>query len=78
MRQSRTKIVDKWDDFVKAINEGNFVLAHWCEDEKVAEEIKKETGATIRCLPFEFLVENGRCIKSNKPSKRRYLFARAY
>jgi len=78
MRQSRTKIVDKWDDFVKAIDEGNFVLTHWCEDEKVAEEIKEETGATIRCLPFEFLEENGRCIKSNKPSKRRYLFARAY
>ena len=77
-RISQTKIINSWDDFVKAINENNFVLAHWCGETKVEKEIKEETGATIRCLPFNQPEETGVCIKSGKPSKRRALFAKAY
>ena len=28
--------------------------AHWSDDADVEAQIKEETGATIRCLPFEF------------------------
>lgn len=75
---SRIKTVDSWDDFVSAIENGGFALAHWCEDADVEKQIKEETGATIRCIPFEQKQETGACIKSNKPSSGRVIFAKAY
>ncbi len=77
-RIHHTKKVDAWDDFVKAIEEGNFVLAHWCGDADVEKQIKEETGATIRCIPFDQVQEEGKCIKSGKPSIGRVVFAKAY
>lgn len=77
-RIKNTKSVDNWDDFKKAIENGSFVLAHWSGDAKVEENIKKETGATIRCLPFDEKMENGKCIYSQKPSTQRVLFAKTY
>lgn len=77
-RTQHLKKVDEWGDFVQSIKEGNFVLAHWCGDEKVEKQIKEETGATIRCIPFEQKIEEGKCIKSGKSSSGRVLFAKAY
>lgn len=77
-QKEKTRSVDSWEDFVKAIDEGNFVLAHWSGEESDEAAIKKETGATIRCLPFGQPAESGRCVKSGKPSKMRALFAKAY
>jgi prolyl-tRNA synthetase len=77
-RSERTKRVDAWDDFVAAIEAGNFVLAHWDGDAATEEAIKKETGATIRCIPFDQEKETGNCIKSGKPSTGRVIFAKAY
>lgn len=78
LRVQKTKTVDTWDDFVKEINDNNFVLAHWSGDNEVEQKIKQETGATIRCIPFEQATENGQCVYSGKTSKKRVLFAKAY
>lgn len=78
LRKQKTKSVDTWDDFVKAIEEGNFVLAHWSGDAEVEAKIKEETGATIRCIAFDSKPEAGKCIKSGMPSERRVIFAKAY
>lgn len=75
---SKIKRVDDWDEFVKEIEAGNFVLAHWCGDKEVEQEIKEETKATIRCIPFDQAKEEGKCIKTGKPSTGRVIFARAY
>ncbi len=77
-RQAKTKIVDTWDDFVKAIEEGNFVHAHWCGDAAVEAQIKEETGATIRCIPLDAKEEAGVCIKTGRPSTKRVVFAKSY
>lgn len=77
-QKEKTKIVDSWDDFVKEIEGGNFVLAHWSGDASVEAQIKEETGATIRCIPFDSVEEEGKCIKSGKTSSRRVLFAKSY
>ena len=76
--KAKTKTIDTWDEFVKAINEGNFVMAHWSGDADVEAKIKEETGATIRCIPFNQPEEQGECIKSGKPSNKRVIFAKAY
>jgi prolyl-tRNA synthetase len=78
IRLQKTKTVDNWDDFVKEINNNNFVLAHWSGDSEVEEKIKQETSATIRCIPFDQKPELGKCVYSGKVSKKRVLFAKAY
>jgi len=70
---------DKWSDFVEITeNQGGFIMAHWDGTTETETKIKEETKATIRCIPFDFHEEGGRCIYSGKPSKGRVLFAISY
>ncbi len=73
-----TVSVDTWEDFKKAIDNNNFVMAHWSGDEEVELSIKEETGATVRCFPIGQENEDGLCIKSGKKSIGRVLFAKSY
>ena len=57
---------------------GGFISAHWDGSLKTEEKIKKETKATIRCIPLEKNSEKGKCIVSGKPSFQRVLFAISY
>jgi len=77
-RKEKTKVVDTWEDFVKEIEAGNFVLAHWGGNAEEEEQVKTETGATIRCIPFDQKEESGKCIKTGKPSNKRIIFAKSY
>lgn len=71
--------VDTYEDFKKVLDEkGGFVSAHWDGSIEVEEKIKAETKAAIRCIPFDAVEEEGVCIYSGRPSKKRVLFARAY
>jgi prolyl-tRNA synthetase len=78
-RKENTFYIDNWEDFVKTLdNPGGFIMAHWDGTAETEEKIKEETKATIRCIPFDSPDEDGKCIFSGKPSKRRVLFARSY
>jgi prolyl-tRNA synthetase len=78
-REENTFKVDTWADFKKTLDEpGGFILAHWDGTAETENRIKEETKATIRCIPFDSPEEDGKCIYSGKPSKRRVLFARSY
>lgn len=78
-RESMITKVDTWEDFQKTLDEkGGFVLAHWDETAETEIAIKEATKATIRCIPIDAPDEDGKCIFSGKPSKRRVLFAHSY
>ena len=78
-KSDNTFYVDKWSDFLEILdNQGGFIMAHWDGTADTEEAIKEETKATIRCIPFDAPEEEGKCIYSGKPSKRRVLFARSY
>lgn len=78
-RENNTHIVDSYDEFKDIIeNKGGFVLAHWDGSAETEQKIKDETKATIRCIPFDAPEEDGKCIYTGKPSKKRALFAKAY
>ena len=62
----------------KGYHNGAFVMAHWCGSEKCEEKIKKELSVTIRCIPFDSPIEDGKCISCDNASSRRVLFAKAY
>ncbi|MFG6385748.1 MAG: proline--tRNA ligase [Muribaculaceae bacterium] len=78
MRDSRVKKVDSYDEFKKEIENGGFFLCHWDGTPETEELIKAETKATIRCIPLDGEEEEGVCMVTGKPSKRRVIIARAY
>ncbi len=78
-RTSNTQEVDSYEDFkVKLKAEGGFFLAHWDGTSETEEKIKKETKATIRCIPLEQKTEIGKCMVTGKESKARVIFAKSY
>ncbi|MDR2937284.1 MAG: proline--tRNA ligase [Rikenellaceae bacterium] len=78
-RREMTTPVDTYDEFKRVLDEkGGFVLAHWDGTGETELQIKNETKATIRCIPFDAPEEEGKCILTGKPSKRRVIFARSY
>ncbi|MBR5906877.1 MAG: proline--tRNA ligase [Bacteroidales bacterium] len=79
-RNAHTYKVDTWDEFKEQIEKGGFLLCHWDGTAETEAKIQEETKATIRCIPSDSFVceEEGRCVYSGKPSKRRVIFARAY
>lgn len=71
--------VDTFDEFVKVLDtKAGFVSAHWDGTPETEELIKEKTKATIRCVPLNNTLEEGKCILTGKPSTQRVLFARAY
>jgi prolyl-tRNA synthetase len=78
-RDQNTIPVSTWEEFKEVIaSKGGFVSAHWDGTAETEERIKDETKATIRCIPLNNELEEGRCIYSGKPSRQRVLFAVAY
>jgi prolyl-tRNA synthetase len=77
-REDNTFKVDTWDDFKSQIELGGFISAHWDGTGETEEKIKNETKATIRCIPLDAPDEDGKCVFTGAPSKRRVIFARAY
>ena len=78
-REDNTRKADTWDEFVDILdNKAGFVYAHWDGTPETEELIKEKAKATIRCIPFNNPLEEGKCILTGKPSKQRVLFARAY
>ncbi len=78
MRQARTYKVDSYEEFKQRIEDGGFFLCHWDGTTETEERIKEETKATIRCIPLDGEEEEGFCMVTGKPSKRRVIIARAY
>ena len=73
------RTANTYEEFKSIIkNKGGFVSAHWDGSSETEEKIKKETKATIRCIPIDSKKEEGFCMVSNKPSLQRVLFAKAY
>ena len=78
-RNNHVTEVKNFDEFKEVIeNKGGFVLAHWDGTEETEDKIKEITKATIRCIPNDAKYEEGICVFSGKPSRRKVLFAKAY
>ena len=78
LREEHTYKVDSYDEFKEKIENGGFFLCHWDGTTETEEKIKEDTKATIRCIPLDGEEEEGVCMVTGKPSKRRVIIARAY
>ena len=78
-REERITAVETFDEFKSILSsKGGFISAHWDGTSETEQLIKKETKATIRCIPFSKNIKAGYCVYSGKPSLQRVLFAKAY
>ncbi|MCO5247734.1 MAG: proline--tRNA ligase [Chitinophagales bacterium] len=78
-REEHITQVDTWDEFMDVLeNKTGFVSAHWDGTPATEDKIKELSKATIRCIPLNNKLEEGKCILTGQPSKQRVLFARAY
>lgn len=78
-QQEHITNADSWDEFVKLLDEkAGFIAAHWDGTAATEEKIKELTKATIRCIPLDNKLEEGKCILTGNASTQRVLFARAY
>ena len=71
--------VDDFDIFKDLLDsKTGFFACHWDGTLQTEAKIKDLTKATIRCIPLDAVEEEGKCILTGAPSKRRVLFAKAY
>ncbi len=78
-RNSHIAEVDTFDEFKTVLEtKTGFISAHWDGTPETEDKIKELTKATIRCIPLDSKDEDGVCVYSGNPSKRRVLFAKAY
>jgi prolyl-tRNA synthetase len=79
-RTEHTSEADTYDEF-KEIMEGRpgFVISPWCGSAQCEADIKAETQATIRNIPFTGAAPAGKtCIKCGTPATQQAWFAKAY
>ena len=78
-REEHTTRVSTYDEF-KQVMDGRpgFVVAPWCESGQCEADIKAETQATIRNIPFGQGTPDSPCIKCGRPATVFAWFAKAY
>lgn len=76
---------ENWDEFINALNNKMMVLAPWCDEVDVEEDVKAKTkgemgAAKTLCMPFDQpeLPEGTICFASGKPAKKWALWGRTY
>lgn len=78
-RETHYTEVDTFEDFKEVLEtKGGFISAHWDGTAQTEDKIKELTKATIRCIPLENKLEEGKCVLTGAPSTQRVLFAKAY
>ncbi|XP_013613526.1 PREDICTED: proline--tRNA ligase, cytoplasmic-like [Brassica oleracea var. oleracea] len=78
--------VETWDEFKEALRLKKLVLAPWCDEIEVENDVKENTkgeneaGAKTLCTPFDQpeLRENTLCFASGKPAKKWTYWGRSY
>ena len=78
-RDERFSSVDTLDEFAKFLEETKgFALAGWCGSDACEAQVKEETGATSRNIPFNPTEHKKTCLVCGEPAKHTVLFGRAY
>ena len=68
-----------YNEFKERVKDGGFFLCPWDGTAETEAQIKAETQATIRCVPYGYCQENlGNDMVSGKPAKYRVIVARSY
>ena len=77
-RDDHVYVCEDYEEFKQKVKDGGFFLCHWDGTEETEAQIKEETQATIRCVPFAYEQTPGVDMVSGKPAKYRVIIARSY
>ncbi len=77
-RDSHIHDVASYDELKQVIETGAWARGWWAGSDDDERRVKDETGATIRCFPFDQPDGSGQCLMSGQPAQQVALFARAY
>ncbi len=67
-----------YDELRSIVADGDWARVFWDGDDDDEVSVKDETGATIRCFPFNQPSGQGKCVVSGRTTERVALFAKAY
>ncbi|MBI1282033.1 MAG: proline--tRNA ligase [Anaerolineaceae bacterium] len=70
--------VSNYDELKGLMDKGGWARVWWAGSSEDEARIKEETGATVRCIPFEQPGGNDKCFFTGKPADTIALFAKAY
>jgi prolyl-tRNA synthetase len=77
-RDANIHDVKSHDEFKQVIESGAWARGWWSGSDADERQVKDDTGATIRCFPFEQPGGTGTCFYTGQPAERVGLFAKAY
>jgi prolyl-tRNA synthetase len=76
-RNEHTHSPASYEELRQVLQEG-WAESWWCGESDCEAQIKEDTKATTRCIPFDQPGGEARCIRCDRPAKERAIFARAY
>jgi prolyl-tRNA synthetase len=77
-RDGQIQDVADYGGFRAVIEGGGWARCWWAGSDDDERRVKEETGASLRCFPFEQAGGSGRCVLTGASADRQALFARAY
>lgn len=84
LRDAKLRNANNYSEFKHIMEtDRGYIKAFWCENADCEKQIKEETKATTRCLPFidnngSVVSEEGICVRCGKKANHKWLFAQAY
>ncbi|CAL8127466.1 unnamed protein product [Prunus armeniaca] len=70
--------VSSYDELKVAISQGKWARGPWSASNEDELKVKEETGAMIRCFPFEQPFGIKRCLMTGNPAEEVAIFAKSY
>ncbi|GMJ06510.1 PROLYL-TRNA SYNTHETASE 1, OVULE ABORTION 6, prolyl-tRNA synthetase organellar [Hibiscus trionum] len=77
-RDSNIVDVSSYEELKEAISLGKWARGPWSASDADELRVKEETGATIRCFPFEQPQGTKTCLMTGNPAEEVAIFAKSY
>ncbi len=77
-RDANIHDVSDYEGLREVVTAGGWARGYWAGSDDDERQVKDETGATIRCFPFEQAEQRGPCVMNGGAEGEVALFARAY
>ncbi|CAN1173609.1 Proline--tRNA ligase, chloroplastic/mitochondrial [Linum perenne] len=77
-RDSNIVDVSSYEELKEAISVGKWARGPWSASDEDEARVKEETGATIRCFPFDQPKGTKTCLMTGQPAEEVAIFAKSY
>ncbi|KAM0072211.1 putative proline--tRNA ligase [Helianthus debilis subsp. tardiflorus] len=77
-RDSNIVDVSSYDELKETISQGKWARGPWVGSDEDELKVKEETGATIRCFPFDQPQGPKKCLMTGSPADEVAIFAKSY